>query len=154
MILKDNPVLSRELLVNLRSSRSFFLQAAYVSFLGLVVWLAWPTASEGGIMAVGAGAAQTLFNLFFFGQFFLVALVAVAAVRGPDADGDHDGARPQLDRRPAPLVPDDLDCRRDRGQPSAAEAARRGEREEGSRGRRAGDEVRHRRRHRSRPLPG
>src|SRR3982751_2830676 len=81
MILKDNPVLSRELLVNLRSSRSFFLQAAYVSFLGLVVWLAWPS-GEGGGTHVSSGAAQTLFNLFFLGQFFLVAMVAPTFAAG------------------------------------------------------------------------
>jgi hypothetical protein len=43
MILKDNPVLSRELLVNLRSSRSFVFQAVYAAFLGLMVYLAWPS---------------------------------------------------------------------------------------------------------------
>ncbi len=81
MILKDNPVLSRELLVNLRASRSFFLQMAYVSFLGLVVYLAWPS-GEGGIAQVSSGAAQRLFDLFFLGQFFLVALVAPTFAAG------------------------------------------------------------------------
>ncbi len=81
MILKDNPVLSRELLVNLRSSRSFILQFAYVAFLGLVVYLAWPS-GEGGITQVSSGAAQSLFDLFFLGQFFLVAMVAPTFAAG------------------------------------------------------------------------
>lgn len=81
MILKDNPVLSRELLVNLRSSRSFYLQAAYVSFLGLMVYLAWPS-GEGGISQVSSGAAKRLFDLFFLGQFFLVAMVAPTFAAG------------------------------------------------------------------------
>ena len=40
MIFRDNPVLSRELLVTLRANRSFILQLIYVAVLGLVVeWL-------------------------------------------------------------------------------------------------------------------
>ncbi|CAN5707032.1 ABC transporter permease [soil metagenome] len=81
MLLRDNPVLSRELLVNLRSNRAFALQLAYVSFLGVVVYFAWP-AGEEGTNQVGAGAAQRLFDLFFLGQFFLVALVAPTFAAG------------------------------------------------------------------------
>ena len=39
MIFRNNPVLSRELLVNLRSPRAFALQLAYVIFLGAVVYM-------------------------------------------------------------------------------------------------------------------
>ncbi len=81
MLLRDNPVLSRELLVNLRSNRAFLLQLAYVSFLGVVVYFAWPTGPE-GTNQVGAGVAQRLFDLFFLGQFFLVALVAPTFAAG------------------------------------------------------------------------
>jgi ABC-type transport system involved in multi-copper enzyme maturation permease subunit len=81
MLFRDNPVLGRELLVNLRSPRAFWLQFAYAAFLGLVVYSAWP-ASESGIAQVGAGAAQGLFDLFFLGQFFLVALVAPTFAAG------------------------------------------------------------------------
>lgn len=81
MLFRDNPVLSRELLVNLRSSKSFVLQLCYVSLLGVVVYFAWPTA-EGGITAVSSGAAQSLFEMFFLGQFFLVALVAPTFAAG------------------------------------------------------------------------
>lgn len=81
MFLRDNPVLSRELLVNLRSPRAFLLQFAYVAFLGAVVYFAWPQ-GEGGAHLVGTGAAQRLFDLFFLGQFFLVALVAPTFAAG------------------------------------------------------------------------
>jgi len=78
MILRDNPVLIRELLVNLRSPRSFLLQFVYVAFLGVMVYFAWP-ANES---QVSSGAAQRLFDLFFLGQFFLVALVAPTFAAG------------------------------------------------------------------------
>ena len=81
MILRDNPVLLRELLVNLRSSRAFGLQLAYVGFLCVVVFFAWPT-SRGGVARVSPEVAQQLFRLFFLGQFFLVALVAPTFAAG------------------------------------------------------------------------
>lgn len=81
MILRDNPVLIRELLVNLRSPKAFVLQLAFASFLGSVVYFAWP-AGEEGARQVGAGAALRLFDLFFLGQFFLVALVAPTFAAG------------------------------------------------------------------------
>jgi ABC-type transport system involved in multi-copper enzyme maturation permease subunit len=81
MLLRENPVLSRELLVNLRSPRAFVLQLAYVAFLSTVVYFAWPQ-GEGSAHQVGAAAAQRLFDLFFLGQFFLVALVAPTFAAG------------------------------------------------------------------------
>ena len=44
MYLLDNPVLQRELLVNLRMTRAFVLLFAYVGVLGLVVYAATLTA--------------------------------------------------------------------------------------------------------------
>ncbi len=81
MLLRDNPVLSRELLVTLRSSRSFLLQAAYVGLLSLVVYVAWPE-GQGAARRVGSATALRLYNLFFLGQFFLVALMAPAFAAG------------------------------------------------------------------------
>lgn len=81
MLLHDNPVLTRELLVNLRSARSFAFQFAYVCVLAVVVYFAWPS-SAAGLTQVSSGASQSLFDLFFFGQFFLVALVAPAFAAG------------------------------------------------------------------------
>src|ERR1700761_1079740 len=78
MIFRDNPVLIRELLVNLRSNRAFTLQFLYVAFLGVMVYFAWPESES----QVSSGAAQRLFDLFFLGQFFLVALTAPTFAAG------------------------------------------------------------------------
>jgi ABC-type transport system involved in multi-copper enzyme maturation permease subunit len=84
MMLRDNPVLTRELLVNLRSPRAFVLQLIYISLLGSVVYFAWPS-GEGTTLQVSSGKAQQaqrLFELFFLGQFFLVALMAPTFASG------------------------------------------------------------------------
>jgi ABC-type transport system involved in multi-copper enzyme maturation permease subunit len=81
MLIRDNPVLIRELLVNLRSTRAFALQFVYVAFLSAVVYFDWPTGTDGS-RQVGPGVAQGLFRLFFLGQFFLVALVAPTFAAG------------------------------------------------------------------------
>lgn len=81
MIFRDNPVLSRELLVNLRSGRAFLLQWVYVMLLGLVVYQAWPVGT-GLEQQLRTGASQRLYELFFLGQFFLVALLAPTFAAG------------------------------------------------------------------------
>jgi ABC-type transport system involved in multi-copper enzyme maturation permease subunit len=81
MIFRDNPVLLRELLVNLRSPRAFVLQLLYVAFLSLVVYYPWPTATTGAAQ-ISASHAQRIYDLFFFGQFFLVALMAPTFAAG------------------------------------------------------------------------
>lgn len=81
MLLRNNPVLTRELMATLRAPRAFWLQWAYVSLLGLVVYSAWPT-GDGEDRLVSAGAAQVLFDLFFLGQFFLVAVMAPTFAAG------------------------------------------------------------------------
>src|SRR5271163_1665709 len=81
MLLRDNPVLIRELLVTLRSPRSFVLQLIYVCVLGSLVFFYWP-AGESGACQVSPGVARTLFDLFFLGQFFLVALMAPTFASG------------------------------------------------------------------------
>ncbi len=45
MYLLENPVLQRELLVNLRMKRGFVLLFVYVALLGAVVYVAWPSSS-------------------------------------------------------------------------------------------------------------
>ncbi len=77
MRIPANPVLARELLVTLRSRTSYILQFLYIIALGALVYFAWP-AAETTTRAVGPGKARTLFDIFFLGQFFLVALVAPA----------------------------------------------------------------------------
>ena len=42
MYLFENPVLQRELVINLRMTRSFVLLFTYVALLGMLVYAAWP----------------------------------------------------------------------------------------------------------------
>jgi len=81
MFLRDNPVLTRELLVTLRSPRAFVLQFLYVSALGALVYFYWP-AGEDGTRQVSPGVARRLFDIFFLGQFFLVSLMAPTFAAG------------------------------------------------------------------------
>ena len=95
MLLRDNPVLTRELLVTLRSPRSFVLQLLYVCVLGALVYFHWP-AGEEGARQVSPGVARALFDIFFLGQFFLVALMAPDLRRG-----EHHGREGTEDLRAA-----------------------------------------------------
>src|SRR5262249_37182893 len=81
MWLRDNPVLARELLVNLRSPRAFILQLMYVAFLAAVVYFSWPAGGDGARQG-SFGAAQRVFGLFFLGPVLLVALVAPTFAAG------------------------------------------------------------------------
>src|SRR5271163_1720904 len=81
MLIRDNPVLTRELLVTLRSPRSFVLQLLYVCALGALVYFYWP-AGEEGARQVSPGVARALYDIFFLGQFFLVALMAPTFAAG------------------------------------------------------------------------
>lgn len=81
MLLRENPVLSRELLVNLRSHHAFLMQFGYIVLLGSAVYFGWPN-GVGTARRVGPEQAQLLFELFFLGQFFLVALVAPTFASG------------------------------------------------------------------------
>ena len=78
---RDNPVLTRELLVTLRSPRAFILQFLYVCVLGALVFFHWPAGEEGRAQ-VSPGVARRLFDIFFLGQFFLVALMAPTFAAG------------------------------------------------------------------------
>src|SRR3954451_3695233 len=80
MYVRENPVLQRELLTNLRMSRAFVLLFVYVALLGVVVWLAWP--QEQRLDLAQPTAAKRLVNLFFFGQFMLASLMAPSFAAG------------------------------------------------------------------------
>src|SRR6478752_150127 len=80
MYVRENPVLQRELLTNLRMSRAFVLLFMYVALLGAVVWLAWP--QEQRLDLAQPTAAKRLVNLFFFGQFVLASLMAPSFAAG------------------------------------------------------------------------
>jgi len=83
MYLLENPVLQRELLVNLRMGRSFFLLLVYQALLAAVVFFAWPQENR---LEANATAARDLVNMFFLGQYILSALMApsfaAAAITG------------------------------------------------------------------------
>jgi ABC-type transport system involved in multi-copper enzyme maturation permease subunit len=81
MYLFENPVLQRELLVNLRMTRAFVLLFAYLAMLGMVVYLAWPT-SETLDLSQRPEQAQRLLNLFFLGQYVLMSLMAPSFAAG------------------------------------------------------------------------
>jgi ABC-type transport system involved in multi-copper enzyme maturation permease subunit len=80
MYLFENPVLQRELLVNLRMRRGFFLLFGYVALSGGIVYLAWPDAQK--IDMTNPQAAQRLINLFFLGQFLVATLMAPSFAAG------------------------------------------------------------------------
>ena len=73
MYLFENPVLQRELVTNLRMTRSFVLLFAYVGLLGLLVYSAWPEDQK--LDMVQSEKAKPLVDLLFFGQYMLVSLM-------------------------------------------------------------------------------
>jgi ABC-type transport system involved in multi-copper enzyme maturation permease subunit len=81
MYLFDNPVLQRELLVNLRMTRAFVLLLVYLGMLGLVVFLAWPQERQLDL-TTNPEASRRLVNLVFLGQYLLASLLAPSFAAG------------------------------------------------------------------------
>lgn len=75
MYVIENPVLQRELLVNLRMGRAFVLLFVYNALLALVVLVAWP---EDQVMDLTGKPekSQRLVDMFFLGQFVLASMMA------------------------------------------------------------------------------
>src|SRR5213080_1056925 len=84
MFVLENPVLQRELLVNLRMTRAFVLLLLYQALLGAVVYFAWPKDTRLDLTAGSASVQQTkrLVNLFFVGQFVLASMMAPSFAAG------------------------------------------------------------------------
>lgn len=80
MALAENPVLQRELLANLRSPRAFLLLLGYLLLLGGLVYLAWP--QDRRIDITNPEASRRLVDLFFLGQFVLVAMMSPSFAAG------------------------------------------------------------------------
>ncbi len=80
MYLLENPVLQRELLVNLRMHRAFVLLLAYIGLLGTVVYVAWPSQQRLDLSLSTAG--RELVNLFFLGQYILTSLMVPSFAGG------------------------------------------------------------------------
>jgi ABC-type transport system involved in multi-copper enzyme maturation permease subunit len=80
MYLFENPVLQRELIINLRMTRGFLLLFAYIAGLGLLVYAAWPANQT--LDLARPEEAKRLVNLFFLGQYLLVSLMAPSFAAG------------------------------------------------------------------------
>ncbi|TWU46343.1 ABC-2 family transporter protein [Rubripirellula tenax] len=81
MYVFENPVLQRELLVNLRTNRAFLLLAFYQLLLAGVVLLAWPT-DERLDLTTNPPSAKKLVNIFFLGQYVIASLMAPSFAAG------------------------------------------------------------------------
>ncbi len=81
MYLRENPVLQRELLVNLRMTRGFVLMFVYQALLATVVYLAWPQDQRLDLSAQPEDARK-LVDMFFLGQYVLASLMAPSFAAG------------------------------------------------------------------------
>ena len=72
----ENPVLQRELLVNLRMPRAFVLLLIYQGVLAAVVYFAWPKEDIRLDLTDNRGAVGNLVDLVFLGQYILASLMA------------------------------------------------------------------------------
>jgi ABC-type transport system involved in multi-copper enzyme maturation permease subunit len=81
MFVWDNPVLQRELLVNLRMLRGFALLFLYQALLGIVVYCAWPQDTRLDLTE-NPEAARKLVDLFFLGQYVLASMMAPSFAAG------------------------------------------------------------------------
>lgn len=99
----ENPVLGRELIENLRSAKSFWLQALFVAALGAVVVIAWP---PGGRLGLEAEKSLQIYRTFALGQLVLIALVA-PVLSAPAIASEHE--RKSFDLLlTSPLTPGDI----------------------------------------------
>ena len=76
----ENPVLQRELLVNLRMPRAFGMLLIYQLLLAAMVYLAWP--SDTLDLTEATGSNRQLVDLVFLGQFVLASLMAPSFTAG------------------------------------------------------------------------
>ena len=84
MYILENPVMQRELLVNLRMARGFILLLLYQVLLGVVVYFAWPQDTRLDLSADSGStkATRDLVDLFFIGQYVLTSMMAPAFAAG------------------------------------------------------------------------
>ncbi len=81
MYVLENPVLQRELLVNLRTLRAFVLLFFYQALLATLVYFAWPQDTRLDL-TTNPAAARNLVDLFFIGQYVLASLMAPSFAAG------------------------------------------------------------------------
>jgi ABC-type transport system involved in multi-copper enzyme maturation permease subunit len=70
----ENPVLRRELLTSLRSTKSFVLQFIYLGLLSFIVWYFWPAKD----IPSDASTSQALFKQFGVYQLVLLSMMSPA----------------------------------------------------------------------------
>ena len=78
----ENPVLQRELLVNLRKPRAFVLLFGYTALLSVLVYFAWPKDVVRIDLTERTETTGQLINLFFLGQFILTSLLVPSFAAG------------------------------------------------------------------------
>ena len=76
----ENPVLQRELLVNLRMPRAFGMLLVYQLLLATMVYLAWPSNTLD--LTEATTSNRQLVDLVFLGQFVLASLMAPSFTAG------------------------------------------------------------------------
>ncbi len=72
----ENPVLQRELLVNLRMPRAFVLLLIYQAVLAAVVYFAWPKEDIRLDLTDSSSSVGNLVDMVFLGQYLLASLMA------------------------------------------------------------------------------
>lgn len=84
MYVLENPVLQRELLVNLRMARAFLLLLIYQALLGVVVYFAWPQDTRLDLSANSSSTQETrdLVDMFFIGQYVLTSMMVPSFAAG------------------------------------------------------------------------
>lgn len=82
MYLFENPVLQRELLVNLRMPRAFVLLFLYQALLAAMVYFAWPKDNIRIDLSSNNASTSTLVDLVFLGQYILASLMAPSFAAG------------------------------------------------------------------------
>jgi ABC-type transport system involved in multi-copper enzyme maturation permease subunit len=84
MYVLENPVLQRELLVNLRMARGFVLLLLYQALLGAVVYFAWPQDTRLDLTSNSDSVRKTreLVDLFFVGQYVLASMMVPSFASG------------------------------------------------------------------------
>ncbi len=78
---RENPVLQRELLVNLRTPRSFVLLLIYQVLLSALVYFAWPTDTFLDLTE-NPESTRNLVDLFFLGNYVLVSMMTPSFAAG------------------------------------------------------------------------
>lgn len=81
MWIRNNPVLHRELMLNLRTAKSFFLLFVFQLLLATIVFFAWPTGSRIDFQE-DSDTTSKLINFFFLGQFILATVLVPSFASG------------------------------------------------------------------------